>query len=1009
MRRFLYITLSVTILVAGFFFEYYAGLDPEHSVHPDPRHELLEMSNSNTDPLENFTVDVTHMLSSFDLLDRYEREDRIADWVVYGTLSQYASTSDSTNSAPIGSVQLDRGTGRSVAMPDGKVWLFYSDKDRDYLGTLARLADKTRAENGHIPDRFTLFEYRSELFKGSIEIRHAADVPGHELFSPEYGYVEKSVSSTEELDEFLKSVDYLTHMKKLSGTTILLGGRQDSSHGGARLEIGDVANLYRDHRRALSEIQRIENALQSSTKPLEQTYRDLIAVANENIDNFNKRIYARSGDERFEKALEELEKYIGDVDFRGSEKTLRELGRHTGDADIAEITTADLESNLMLFLWRAQSVKNQIDLIKSLDESVKNNMESIWSRGLNESLSSGELPSTSITFSLDIHWGSGESDRTGFRIPAAERHTRGFSGDLSKNLDQALAHLAAGLTTSIAEDRYLHLREEVEGFTPERLIFEPSRMAYSGPAWDDAGVSFKHRIVRMVMLDGSGSGRESQWWMRSHQELVGDETAFHLANEAMKWSVIIDWMARQDLLPGLGSYQDFDQYGSIRWYRSSSSPDQIALARGGGSLSRLLSRLIRRIPRRFKPPPAGNRIPVSIVDELKWRPIMEEIDFPKLTKDTLARHIDQDLIPTRELSSRLCRTEEKLGELVIEIEGDIYGEIHVYQASKGPEIRWSRNSKKTIVSDRDGLQPALLEQEVRGQQAAQFILDGDFGKALSEFRVTALRNELRETLDAYRWHMVSEAEPSLHVGEKVSAARLFRRGASFSESANDQLLSAVVALRKHQPDEAIASIRTAVSRSVGSGEDFSKIMTRGTFRNVGSDGAEDFIRTKTTNARRISREVHENLDLEGVGYRLHTVLDVGDFSGRRVLSRGDLARKFSKAHPRDVYVEDAKLLNKLDWDAHPGGSLDEVMTSKHVEIEYFELRELEFFRPGLLVDKNKRLIRRSIPKRSRDLLEKGAGASAGGAAVRYAYLIRSCDRNNDGRISEPESLGCGKG
>ena len=92
-----------------------------------------------------FVINVTQMLGKLEELRPDERADQIADWAMYGTLMQSDLSSEAIRAAtynnspyrtPVLEDVLDfaYGAGRRVFLPDGAVWLFYSEHDKDRSG-----------------------------------------------------------------------------------------------------------------------------------------------------------------------------------------------------------------------------------------------------------------------------------------------------------------------------------------------------------------------------------------------------------------------------------------------------------------------------------------------------------------------------------------------------------------------------------------------------------------------------------------------------------------------------------------------------------------------------------------------------------------------------------------------------------------------------------------------------------------------------------------------------------
>lgn len=237
-------------------------------------------------PGQHIALDVARLRDKLDELRAEERPEQLADWAFYGT-AIYAGLSaeelrDATydrtpfrDPALVDVVHFDYGPGRRLILSDGAVWLFYATGDPDRILTLAHLADQVRTELGGLPAAFRVFNYRSDLARGAIDVTREPDLAAEKLFSAEYGYKEMLVQSTAALTLFLSEVQDVTHARLVPEGGVVLGGRRRPDaqpqislvpiEGGAlamvedgavasRVKLADVAALY-------------QAAVQSATAP----------------------------------------------------------------------------------------------------------------------------------------------------------------------------------------------------------------------------------------------------------------------------------------------------------------------------------------------------------------------------------------------------------------------------------------------------------------------------------------------------------------------------------------------------------------------------------------------------------------------------------------------------------------------------------------------------------------------------------------------------------------------
>lgn len=246
-------------------------------------------------PGQRFTIDVRGLGAHFYGLTLDERPEQIADWALFGTLTYSGIDPGSLRDAvfdrsPIRFASLeetlnyDYGPGRHAMIGDDEVWLLYSAFDPAREATLARQADAARAAQGPRPRLYRVFQFRSDIMSGAIDVVYEADITSEAMFSPSYGYHEARVSGPEPLASWLGSIDDLTHVLDVGGGTVEIGGRR---HAGSRtrgIELADVAALFQAHKRLDTERKEILAAGEAVVR----AWNALIEAHNENVSRFNR-------------------------------------------------------------------------------------------------------------------------------------------------------------------------------------------------------------------------------------------------------------------------------------------------------------------------------------------------------------------------------------------------------------------------------------------------------------------------------------------------------------------------------------------------------------------------------------------------------------------------------------------------------------------------------------------------------------------------------------------------
>lgn len=231
---------------------------------PAPRLEELDRAAAalgfDGDPDASFIVRMGRLTAFLDELSLGERPEQIADWVVHATMIrgelEPGQIRDLTFDRPplrdpalLELSSFDHGPGRRLVLDDGRCWLFLSASDPQPIATVARMADLVRMEQGEAPAAFTIFVYRSDLFRGHIHVRRLGDLPRDQLFSERFGYVEAVVTNAAELGDALERIDDLSHVAR-RGQGIVVGGRRFEGARTPSVTLEDVAVLYQGSRGA---------------------------------------------------------------------------------------------------------------------------------------------------------------------------------------------------------------------------------------------------------------------------------------------------------------------------------------------------------------------------------------------------------------------------------------------------------------------------------------------------------------------------------------------------------------------------------------------------------------------------------------------------------------------------------------------------------------------------------------------------------------------------------------
>ena len=192
---------------------------------------------------------------------RREVADQVRDWLLMTILSASQLSSDELNEAlydlpPVRRGQFDRiakfdyAETRARAIRNGDVIaVIPSGSKEQRTDALARILDEQRKNTGTIATVVQVFEYELARDFQSAKVVRRAPIEGRTLFSPESGYVERSVKSIADLRAFLAAIDDLTYAR-YDGGTLVVGGRRLQSRHGRNIQVEDIAAVWQSEQSA---------------------------------------------------------------------------------------------------------------------------------------------------------------------------------------------------------------------------------------------------------------------------------------------------------------------------------------------------------------------------------------------------------------------------------------------------------------------------------------------------------------------------------------------------------------------------------------------------------------------------------------------------------------------------------------------------------------------------------------------------------------------------------------
>jgi hypothetical protein len=184
-----------------------------------------------------------------------EIADQLRDWLLWTVVSSASldmqELKDATfDTPPLRRSQmeavstLDYGVTRSAPLRNGDVIALIPKGTADVQSdALADVVDEQRKNTGLQPRTIYVFEYELANDLASASLTRRPDVSGERMFSAASGYIERRVSTADDLRGFLSQVNDLTYVHRESDG-LTLGGRRFRARTYGGVSVEDVAALW---------------------------------------------------------------------------------------------------------------------------------------------------------------------------------------------------------------------------------------------------------------------------------------------------------------------------------------------------------------------------------------------------------------------------------------------------------------------------------------------------------------------------------------------------------------------------------------------------------------------------------------------------------------------------------------------------------------------------------------------------------------------------------------------
>lgn len=586
MNRMIAIVICLGLLASGLVANGYSG--KEEGLQNNSRGPEA----TNLPSLEKFVLDISPVLVKLEELSPEERSDQLADWALYGTLARASLSSDDLrkatfNLAPIRFpfleevLDFDYGPGRRAFLPDGSVWLFYSERDEHPQVTLARLADQVRMERGDLPASLRVFRYRTELPEGAIYVEREKDIPTQKLFSPEYGYVEGIVSTAEELGSWLSQIDDVTHVRKISDSSIELGGRRFEKARSLGVTLEDIAALYQAHAALASRDQEPGFSLdpQWDAEGLVKDLRILLEDPGKLISSARADARIARLEEQDESARRRVSSTALDVEsvFQDTSAERFQLPEEARAAILGILNSIEGKSGLEL---EEGAILPFLKLKDDLGTAVSSAADSIEPDPNIHLLALLEHLESRHRAQCARYDGPLQGTRVGMNLFYTDLLAKLWASvDYYREapIDHVYGFQSSPIDGPRLEPAYW---AETWALPSTRLWFGPNPNSYKGAPNDPEGLNFSHIGARVYSAGSNplNPGEETKpnepsrrifgWWDRHFSAVADHEEQYHVQNQIMKWSVIAGWLQSESRLADLGEIEVDRSLRFDRWYKA---------------------------------------------------------------------------------------------------------------------------------------------------------------------------------------------------------------------------------------------------------------------------------------------------------------------------------------------------------------------------------------------------------------------------------------------------------
>jgi hypothetical protein len=200
-----------------------------------------------------YQIDISSLMDFYGTLSSDEKEEQLKDWAFYGLFSSLEIKQEEINSSgeaetPMRYPSLKEKQnfkiqpGRIAVLNDKTCVMLIPQREIENKPLQGSLFDQEMFSSGTVPEKVYIFSYIFDPAGTAITTSYIRTISGQSLLTQEYGYIQKQVTDTESLKEFLLQTDCLIKVI-FKDKSIVLGGRRNKPEKNFGASFEDVSAL----------------------------------------------------------------------------------------------------------------------------------------------------------------------------------------------------------------------------------------------------------------------------------------------------------------------------------------------------------------------------------------------------------------------------------------------------------------------------------------------------------------------------------------------------------------------------------------------------------------------------------------------------------------------------------------------------------------------------------------------------------------------------------------------